>query len=75
MVKTLDIWKLQRPLFTNGDYCEVLAYTYGKERQAFIRFTEKEIEQVFGDEVKVYVAATVKRGNLVIEDLVEEQDW
>lgn len=70
-----EIWKLQRPLFTNGDYLEVMAYTEGREQVAMIPFTTELIDEVFGDEPKVYVKGKVKRGNLVVDEIVEEQPW
>lgn len=69
------IWKLQRPMFTNGDYNEVMAYTEDKEDLAIIPMPKDVIEKLFDDELKIYVKAKVKNGNLVVDRQVEEQVW
>lgn len=73
--KMFDIWKLQRPIFTNGSMTEVMAYTYNKENVKIIDMNEADMDVLFGDELKVYVAAEVRGKNLYIEDYVEGQDW
>lgn len=71
-----QIWKLQRPLFSSaGEYGEILAYTEGKENEAIIPVTMEIIDELFGDEAKIYVTAEVIDGNLSIDELVEEQPW
>ena len=71
-----QIWKLQRPLYTNMPVLEVLAYTEDKKRQAFIAMTDYEIAELFGDEFKLYALAKVnRRGILEVKKIVEEQDW
>jgi len=70
----LEIWKLQRPMFTNG-LIEVMAYTEDKEQMAFIKMDKKTIKKLFGDEYKIYVLAENNHKDLVIDCIVEEQDW
>ena len=73
----MSIWKLQRPLVTNSSSHDVMAYTEDKEDLAFINMTQEQIDEVFGDELKIYVEAKVnkKTGMLVADRIVEEQDW
>jgi hypothetical protein len=54
-----------------------MAYTEDKEDLAFINMTQEQIDEVFGDELKIYVEAKVnkKTGMLVADRIVEEQDW
>lgn len=73
--QTLVVWKLQRPIITNGDYNEVMAYTEDRERIAFIGMSEEMIEEIFGDEFKIYVTGKVKKGILVVDEIIEEQAW
>lgn len=69
------IWKLQRPLYTNMPVLEVLAYTEDRKHEAFIPMMDYEIVELFGDELKLYVKAKVKKGNLVVDKILEEQSW
>lgn len=76
MASKKEIWKLQRPLFaSNGGYGDVLAYTEDKTRHAMITLPMEQVEEIFGDEPKIYVVGEVKRGNLVVDDYAEEQAW
>jgi len=72
-----SIWKLQRPLATNQPVAEVLAYTEDRDNTAFIAMTDTEIDQLFGDELKLYVKAKVnkKTGILEVKKIVGWQDW
>jgi hypothetical protein len=71
------IWKLQRPLYTNMPVLEVLAYTEDRKSEAFIPMTDYEIEELFGDNLKLYVKAKVNRktGMLEVDKILEEQAW
>ena len=69
------IWKLQRPLATNEEFPTVMAYTKGKKNMAMIPMGEELIEELFGDEVKLYAKARVVNGVLKVKHLVEEQVW
>lgn len=76
MTRTIQkVWKLQRPLYMTGDYYEIMAYTEGKFQMAFITIDEETMKRLFGDEDKIYVVGTVKRGNLVVDEVIEEQPW
>lgn len=70
-----QIWKLQRPLATNRDELMVLAYTEGKQRIAQIPMAEEIIDDIFGDDLKIYVKGTVKNGVLKIKKRIEDQPW
>lgn len=70
-----QIWKLQRPLMTNMPVLEVMAYTEGRENMALIPMTDYEIEELFGDELKVYVSGRVVKGILHVKKRVAERDW
>lgn len=72
-----QIWKLQRPMATNMPVLEVMAYTEGKENLAFIPLSEKEIDEIFGDELKIYVKAKVNKhtGILEVKKRVPDQWW
>lgn len=73
----MKIWKLQKPLFSSGfsGLPEVMAYTEGHENMAMIPMAQEFIDEIFGDELKIYVKATVKNGVLKVKHQVEEQDW
>lgn len=75
MSSEIQIWKLQKPLFTTGGYNDILAYTEGKKKTAVVPVADEDIDFLFGDEPKVYVRARIKRGNLQILEIIEEQDW
>lgn len=70
-----QIWKLQRPLYTNMPVLEVLAYTEDRKHEAFIAMTDYEIVELFGDNLKLYVKGKVKKGILVVDKILEEQSW
>lgn len=70
-----EIWKLQRPLFTNGSYYELMAYNEDRSREAMIDAPAELVNKLFGDEPKIYVRATVIDGMLTIDKRVEEQNW
>lgn len=69
------IWKLQRPIVTNGNYNEIMAYPEDRSTTALIPLDEKTINELFGDELKIYVRGYVKDGNLNIDRKVSERDW
>lgn len=69
------IWKLQRPLASNEEFPTVMAYTEGKANMAIIPMPEEMIDELFGDEPKIYARAKVKNGVLNVREIVEEQDW
>lgn len=69
------IWKLQRPLATNETPPMVMAYTEGKANMAMIPMGEELIDELFKDELKIYVKATVKNGILKVKRRVPEQDF
>jgi hypothetical protein len=78
--KTLEVWKLQRPLFGAGmsGLPEIMAYTEARDRTVLIPVPIdelKKLDTLFGDEPKIYVLAHIAHGNLVIDERVEEQDW
>lgn len=73
----MKIWKLQKPLLGPGPsgLPEILAYTKGHKNMAMIPMAQEFIDEIFGDELKIYVKATVKNGVLKVKHQVEEQDW
>lgn len=75
MFKRYQIWKLQRPLASNDPHPCVMAYTEGKENMAMIPMPAEMMDEIFGDELKVYAKATVVNGVLKVKRLVPEQDW
>lgn len=77
MFKRYHIWKLQRPIIANGEHGmnTVMAYTEDKAQMAMIPLGLEIMDELFGDELKIYVRATVKNGILKVDEIVEEQDW
>lgn len=75
MFNRYKIWKLQRPIVTSEDVLMIMAYTEEKEDMAMLPMPAEFMDELFGDELKVYVRASVKNGVLNIKHLVEEQDW
>lgn len=70
-----DIWKLQRPFIGTDTEGGILAYTYNEVEMSLIPATEDEIKEIFGDKFKVYVAAEIVDGQLIIKDFLEDQEW
>lgn len=72
-----QVWKLQRPLFASdsGGYHEIMAYPENRERLAMIILPAEDIDMIFEDEPKIYVYGDVKRGNLVVDYKLPEEDW
>lgn len=68
-----EVWKLQRPLL--GSSAEILAYTEDKKRMAFIPASEEELQEIFEDDLKIYVLGSVKHGKLIVDGVVEDQPW
>lgn len=75
MFRRTKIWKLQRPLHSNDDVPMVMAYTEDRENLAMLPMPEEAIDEVFGDERKIYVRARVVNGILKVKRRVAEQDW
>jgi len=75
MFQKHKIWKLQRPLVSNEEFPTVMAYTEGRENVAMLPMPEEIMDDLFGDELKIYVKAKVVNGVLKMKHLVEEQDW
>lgn len=73
----MKIWKLQKPLFdsTGGEFPQVMAYTKDKNQMSMIPMGQEIIDEIFGDDAKIYVKATVKNGILKVKRRVADQDW
>lgn len=71
------IWKLQRPQHAAGNlnWWTVLAYTKGKKDMQVIGVLEEQLEDIFGDEDKIYAKCQVIDGILHVNEQVENQDW
>lgn len=68
----LFIAKLQRPLM--GD-AVMLVYDETREWDIYFPF-DKEMEDLFGDELKLYAKCCIKKNyQFHIEEIVEEQSW
>lgn len=71
-----QVWKLQRPLFaSDGGYGDVMAYPKDRSRLAMIVLPMEDVNLIFEDEPKIYVYGDVKRGNLVVDYKLPEEDW
>lgn len=74
-----EIWKLQRALASNETAPPVLAYTEGHGHESFIQLSDEQINELFGDAVKIYVEGEVSgpahNGILTVERRVPDQDW
>lgn len=72
------IFKIQKPLFSTEGQMYLI---YNKDRSVVSQSLEvgaiKEIDDFFDeDELKIYVKGYIdKKGNLVINRKIEEQDW
>lgn len=75
MFSRKQIWKLQRPIRTNEDFPTIMAYTENKAQMAMIPMDEEIIDELFGDELKIYVRGTVVNGVLKVSRIVGEQGW
>jgi len=69
------IWKLQRPIVSNEEFPTIMAYTEGKENVAMLPMPEDIMDELFGDELKIYVYARVVNGILKMKHITEEQEW
>lgn len=71
-----EVFKLQRPLHTNGDYNEILIYNEDRSVEAQLPVSSEVIELIFNDEYKVYMLGKVGDDGIVrISGRVEDQDW
>lgn len=77
MLRRTKIWKLQKPIVdsTGGDFPTVMAYTENRQNMAMIPMSPEIINELFGDELRVYARARVVNGVLKVKRLVEEQPW
>lgn len=74
----MGIFKLQRPVYdSDGDYDQVMLYNEDRSVDQIIQMSRDEIEELFGDEYKVYVKGVIKNDGImrVMNVLDEEQDW
>lgn len=70
------IVKIQRPIVCSGEPEYLI---YNESRSVLVQFAMAampELADLMGDNYKVYAKATLQDdGILVIDELVEEQDW
>lgn len=71
------ILKLLRRLPITDNYNEVLVYNEDREITQFVNYDKEMVEQVFGDELKVYWIGEIdeKRQGIRLVEQVEEQAW
>ena len=71
------ILKLLRKLPITDNYNEVLVYNEDREITQFVNYDKEMVEQVFGDELKVYWIGEVDVENHSIKLIkkVAKQDW
>lgn len=75
MIQRYKVWKLQRPIVTNEYFPTIMAYTEGRRDVAMLPMPVEVMDEVFGDELKIYVLARVVNGVLKIKRQVPEEDW
>lgn len=75
MFKKHQIWKLQRPLASNEESPLVMAYTKKKTSMAMMPMPNEMVEEIFGEELKIYVKARIVNGILKVKRRVEDQEW
>lgn len=71
----LRIWKLQRPLFSTEEIPSVMAYTKNKKYTAMVPMSDEQMDDLFGEELKIYIKGSVKNGVIIVKHRVEDQDW
>jgi hypothetical protein len=74
----MEIFKIQRPLATNWEVPKALVYNEDHSVEFFIPVDDGILETFFveaGMPAKLYVLGELKRGEFVIDEVVEEQDW
>jgi hypothetical protein len=72
----MEIFKLQRPIATNSEVLEVLAYNKKRTIQGQFPMNDT-LEMLFDDKYKIYVEGKFNddTGNIEIVKVVNEQDW
>lgn len=70
-----EICKLQRPLWSTEDKPKILVYNEDKSLFMEVNMTPELIDNVFGDEFKVFKECKLKGETLEIGATVEWQDW
>ena len=70
-----EICKLQRPLWTTEAKPKILAYNEDRSLFMEINMTPELIDNVFGDEFKVFKECELKGETLEIGATVAWQDW
>lgn len=75
------ILKIQRPVFTTGNKCEVMSYIVDEDgdqiSNPFIEvMKKKDVKKLFGDYYKVYyLAEHVDGQKTVIKEPIWEDEW
>lgn len=65
---TVEVWKLQRPLFTTGGG-EVLAYTEARPRDLYLPPT-RGLLAFFGHQFKIYAECSMVDGQLTVHKVL-----
>lgn len=69
------IFKLQLPLASNEDAPPALLYNEDRSILHFVPVTP-EVKELFADgEYKIYIKGRLKRGTVLIDEIVGEQEW
>jgi len=68
------IFKLQKPVMTNGGADQILAYAQGRQHMRQLTLTQS-MELMFGPKLKIYVEAEISGEHLVIEKVVADRSW
>lgn len=69
------IVKCQRQSFPDPDSTDILVYNRNNSVHAIIQLPVEEIEYLFQDDRKVYANAHIEGTIIVIDEVVEDQDW
>lgn len=76
-IRWTGIVKVQRPIVTNGSYCNCLIYNEERSIQTELEMHPAQMKIVFKDDaLKVYMNAQLKWSGIIqLLDQVEEQAW
>ena len=71
-----EIWKLQRPVFTNQPTSMVLMYNEDRSKEGSFPMTPEVLDLFDDDEYKMFVHGTIsKDGQIEFEGEAEWQEW
>lgn len=78
-----EVFKIQRAIvdgslikgYTIEGHTKLFIYNKNRSVYGELYVKNEEVEELFGDEYKVYVKGKLENGTLIIEECIEPQKW